>query len=166
MGAVIQTKPIPVKHKGDIMPSINRYINIISRCGNMYRTGHLAGTDLGPTHHAYLFAVCREPGISQETLARRIYINKSNVTRNLVTLEKNGYVERRISETDRRVTLVYPTEKAHKALPLLRNVMKTWNELLTAGFSPEELEQLGNMLARMAANATGYIDDTEHDDLF
>ena len=73
------------------MPSISRYINIISRCGNMYRNERLKETDLGTAHHTYLFTICRNPGISQDKLAKMIYINKSNVTRNLAVLEKNGY---------------------------------------------------------------------------
>ena len=54
-------------------------------------------------------------GISQEKLAKMIYINKSNVTRNLAVLEKNGYIERRPAENDKRVMLVFPTQKAQAA---------------------------------------------------
>ncbi len=145
------------------MPSISRYINVISRCGNMYRTERLKDTDLGTSHHTYLFTICRNPGISQEKLARMIYINKSNVTRNLAVLEKNGYIERRPSETDKRVMLVYPTEKAQNTLPLLREVVHDWNALVAEDFTPEELEQLRAMLARIAERATGYADEIVFD---
>jgi len=143
------------------MPSISRYINVISRCGNMYRTDRLKGTDLGTAHHTYLFTICRNPGISQEQLSRMIYINKSNVTRNLAVLEKNGYIERRPSEIDKRVMLVFPTQKAQDALPRLREIIHDWNELVAADFTEEELEQLRSMLARIAERATGYADDIE-----
>ncbi len=143
------------------MPSISRYINIISRCGSMYRSERLKDTDLGTTHHAYLFAICRNPGISQEQLSKMIYINKSNVTRNLAVLEKNGYIERRPSKTDKRVMLVFPTQKAEDTLPLLRSVIHDWNTLVAADFTEEELEQLRSMLARIAERATGYADETE-----
>ncbi|MBQ7322034.1 MAG: MarR family transcriptional regulator [Clostridia bacterium] len=145
------------------MPSISRYINVISRCGSMYRSERLKDTDLGTTHHTYLLTICRNPGISQEQLARKIYINKSNVTRNLAVLEKNGYIERRPSETDKRVMLVYPTEKAENTLPLLREIIHDWNTLVAEDFTEEELEQLRSMLARIAERATGYADGTEFD---
>lgn len=145
------------------MPSISRYINIITRCGNMYRSERLKDTDLGTTHHAYLFNICRNPGISQEQLAKMIYINKSNVTRNLATLEKNGYIERRPSETDKRVMLVFPTKKAEDVLPLLREIIHDWNSLVAADLSEEELEQLQSILARIAERATGYVDETDFD---
>lgn len=145
------------------MPSISRYINVISRCGNMYRTERLKQTDLGTAHHTYLFTICRNPGISQEKLSKMIYINKSNVTRNLAALEKNGYIERRPSETDKRVMLVYPTQKAQDTLPLLREIMHDWNDLVAADFTEEELELLRSMLARIAERATGYVDETDFD---
>lgn len=145
------------------MPSISRYINVISRCGNMYRNERLKGTDLGTAHHTYLFTICRNPGISQERLARMIYINKSNVTRNLAVLEKNGYIERRPAEHDKRVMLVYPTQKAEDTLPLLRQIMRDWNDLVAADLSEEELEQLRAILSRIAERATGYADEIEFD---
>lgn len=143
------------------MPSITRYINVISRCGGMYRNERLKGTDLGTSHHAYLFTICRTPGISQEQLAKRIYINKSNVTRNLAVLEKNGYIERRPSETDKRVMLVYPTQKAQDTLPLLHEIVQDWNALISEDFSEEELELFRTMLARIAERATGVVDEGE-----
>ena len=90
-----------------------------------------------------------------------IYINKSNVTRNLAVLEKNGYIERRPSETDKRVMLVFPTPKAQDTLPLLREIIHDWNDLVAADFTEEELEQLRSMLARIAERATGYADETD-----
>ena len=145
------------------MPSISRYINVISRCGNMYRNERLKDTDLGTAHHTYLFTICRNPGISQERLARMIYINKSNVTRNLAVLEKNGYIERRPSEQDKRVMLVYPTQKAEDTLPKLRQIMRNWNDLVAADLTEDELEQLRDILSRIAARATGYADEIEFD---
>lgn len=129
----------------------------------MYRNERLKGTDLGTAHHTYLFTICRNPGISQEKLARMIYINKSNVTRNLAVLEKNGYIERRPAENDKRVMLVYPTQKAEDTLPKLREIMHDWNELVAADLSEDELEQLRAILARIAERATGYADEIEFD---
>lgn len=141
------------------MPSIARYINVISRCGNMYRNNRLRDTDLTVPHLPYLFAVCRSPGISQEQLARRIYVNKSNVTRSLTALEKNGYIERRPSETDKRVLLVFPTPRAQDMLPRLRELTQDWNAMIAQDLSEEELELFRSMLSRIAERATGVVDE-------
>ena len=141
------------------MPSLTRQINVIGRCASMYRAEQLKDTDLGPIHHSYILAVCNNPGISQDALAKHICINRSNVTRQLTYLEEKGYVERRTSETDRRVLLVYPTDKATESLPRIREMLKVWNEYLTEGFSADELDQLHEMLGRIADRAKAYVEN-------
>ena len=127
----------------------------------MYRAEQLKGTDLGPIHHSYILAVCNNPGISQDALAKHICINRSNVTRQLTYLEEKGYVERKVSENDRRVLLVYPTKKSEDSLPRIREMLRKWNDYITADLSEEELEQLTEMLGRIAERARNYSEDTE-----
>ena len=136
------------------MPSFMRQINVIGRCSAMVRNQKLADTGLTGWHYSYILTLCRNPGQSQEHLARHIYINKSNVTRHLTQLEKNGYVERRQSEEDKRVMLVYTTEKAYEVLPRVREVVRSWNSFLTEDFTPEEMEQFNSMLERITRKAT------------
>ena len=143
------------------MPTIMRQINIISRCAGLYRTDKLRGAELGACHHSYVLAICRHPGISQEELARHIYVNKSNVTRHLSYLEEHGYVERRQSETDRRVTLVYPTDKMREIHPEVKRITDEWNAYLTMGLSEEELTSFRSILERVSSQAKKYADDRE-----
>ena len=138
------------------MPSLMRYINVISRCGAVWRGDKLKGTDIGASHTSYIMTVCRHPGISQDKLAKRIYINKSNVTRNLAYLESCGYVERRQKDTDKRVTEVYPTEKAMEILPTVQNMLREWNNYLTEDFSEVVMEMFMSMLSRLAGKAADY----------
>lgn len=128
------------------MASLTRRINIISRCSTAHRAAQLKDTGLKGAHHGYILALCRNPGMSQDQIARRIYINKSNVTRHLTQLERNGFVERIQSESDKRVTLVYPTRKAYDILPRVAAVSREWNAYLTEDFSEEEMEQFTAML--------------------
>ncbi len=138
-------------------------INIIGRCAGIFRSDRLKDTGLGACHHSYILAVCRNPGISQDELAREICINKSNVTRHLAALEESGYVERKPSEHDKRVTLVFPTEKALGILPTVRSVIKEWNEYLTEGMDEEELERFALTLSRIAERARQYSEREGND---
>ena len=95
-------------------------------------------------------------------LAREICINKSNVTRHLAALEESGYVERKPSEQDKRVTLVFPTEKALDILPTVRSVIREWNEYLTEGMDEEELERFALTLSRIAERARQYSEREEN----
>lgn len=138
------------------MASTMRYINIISRCGAMYRTDRLAGTELGACHFPYILTLARNPGITQETLAKMVYINKSNVTRALAYLEQHGFVRRVQSETDRRVLLVYPTQKALDILPEIRSILKDWNEYITADINEEEFTVFMSVLEKIAKRSAEY----------
>ena len=133
-----------------------RYINIVSRCASMWRADKLEGTELGDQHYPYILTVCRNPGISQDAIARKLFINKSNVTRSLSYLETHGFVTREQSSEDRRITLVYPTEKAEEILPTVRSIIRGWNAYITEGFTEEELEMYMDMTERLAAKAAEY----------
>ena len=141
------------------MPSINRYIMTIARCSNQFRSERLRDTGLCGQHCAYILRVCREPGTTQDAIAREIYVNKSNVTRQLAALEQNGFVERRPCETDSRAMEVYPTEKALAELPEVHAVLREWNECITADFTEEEKEQFKDLLARAAERAQQRLDE-------
>ncbi len=143
------------------MPSIMRSINIISRCGTMYRADKLSHSELAACHHMYVLALCRHPGMSQEQLARHICLNKSNVTRSLATLEEHGFVERRQSESDKRVTLVYPTQKMLDIYPEVKAVASDWNAYLSADLTEEERKLFQKTLEKISARAQTYIDSKE-----
>ena len=138
------------------MPSLMRYINIVSRCATIWRTDKLEGTELGDQHYSYILVVCRRPGISQDAISRRLFINKSNVTRSLAYLEEHGFVTRERDSEDRRQTLVYPTEKAFDILPQVREIIRGWNSYITEGFTEEEMEMYLAMTERIAARAAEY----------
>lgn len=138
------------------MPSLMRYINIVSRCATIWRTDKLEGTELGDQHYSYILIVCRRPGISQDAISRRLFINKSNVTRSLAYLEEHGFVTRERDPEDRRQTRVYPTEKAIDILPRVREMIKGWNSYITEGFTEEEMEMYLSMTERLAERAAEY----------
>jgi len=140
------------------MASYMKSINVISRCCGLWRSEKLRDCDIGDCQHSYIYEICRNPGISQDNLARRLFINKSNASRQLAYLEKSGYVERRQSEKDRRVTLVYPTEKMTKALPEVRMATLEWKAYLTEGMTEDEISVLTDLLGRMAARAAEYAE--------
>lgn len=140
------------------MNSLMKNINITSRCANQYRSERLSGSGLNGCQYTYIINICRNPGISQDKLAHLIYINKSNVTRQLISLEENGYIERRTSNIDKRVVEVYPTQKSLDILPKVLFVLHEWNELLTEDFTEAEKETFISLLDRITDKAKSYAD--------
>lgn len=140
------------------MPSFTRNINVISRCAHAYRSDSLEGSGLGASHYFYVMQVCANPGISQEQLAKNLYINKSSVTRAIAALEENGFVERRPCEEDKRVTRVYPTDKATEILPEVRRIARAWNSFLLADLEEEKKTRFLATLDKITQKAQSYID--------
>ena len=141
------------------MPHIIKTMNEITRCGMQYRTDNLEPLGLKSCHASYLREICRSPGISQDTLARRICINKSNIARQIVVLEEGGFVERRSSQEDKRVMELYPTEKTLELLPELRKVLGGWSRYLTQDLTEEEKDCLSTLLSKMSHRASRYMED-------
>ncbi len=135
------------------MSTLLKQLNLIYRCGAMYRSDQLVESELRSVHQSFVFAVCNRPGLSQDALARRLCMNKSTVTRRLAQLEENGYITRVPSESDKRVMLVYPTEKMQAVLPRVREVTHAWNAAVTENIPAEELAVFYAVLDRIAANA-------------
>lgn len=140
------------------MPSFTRNINVISRCAHAYRSDSLEGSGLGPSHYFYIMLACAEPGISQDQIARKLYINKSSVTRAIAALEENGFVERRPCEEDKRITRVYPTSKAQDILPEVRRIARAWNAFLLSELEEEEKANFLTTLEKITQKAQSYID--------
>ncbi len=143
------------------MTTLMRQINIIGRCAASYRNAKFKELNLCSVHHSYILNICKNPGISQEALAKHIYVDKSNVTRQVMALEKLGYLKRAQSQKDKRIIEIYPTEKAFKILPYVKKVVDFWNEYITQDLNPEELELLMKMLEKIADRAKQYYDKQE-----
>lgn len=136
-------------------------LNSISRSQGIYRQNRLADCDLQAGHHAFAFAICREPGRSQEELARELCLNKSTVARNLTCLEEKGYILRKSLPNDKRQFSVFPTEKLLAVLPDLKRVALEWTTLLSEGIPQEELEIFDSVLKRMQVRARKIIETQE-----
>ena len=141
------------------MAQLVRDMTEITRCGAQYRTDNLAKMGLKGCHASYLQEICADPGISQEKLAKRICINKSNVARQIAGLEAIGFVIRIPCEADKRVMRLYPTEKTLELLPQIRKLLCDWSCYLTQDLSAEEQDQLAGILEKMKDRATVWMEE-------
>ncbi len=132
-------------------------MNAISRAQALYRADHTPCEEIAPCHYSFVFTISKRPGLSQEEISRELSLNKSTVARALGYLEEHGFVERRSAEGDRRVLLVYPTEKMLQLLPRLREITRTWNSLIEEGISQEELSVFLSVLKKMEERAKSIV---------
>ncbi len=143
------------------MGALMRYINRISRCAVLFRNGKLEHEGLNGYQHTYILNICRNPGISQDMLAKTIYVNKSSVTRQLALLESNGYIDRIPSDKDKRIMQVYPTQKAYDILPRVMSLLDEWESYVTADLTDEEKAVMISILERVMARAAQKAEEDE-----
>ena len=141
------------------MSQIIRDITEIARCGVQYRAESLAPLGLKSCHASYLVEICAEPGISQDRLAQRICINKSNVSRQAAVLEEGGFITRTPAPDDKRVLGLYPTEKTLALMPRITQINSAWEGCLTRELTGEEMELLSVLLAKMKARAGTWMEN-------
>ena len=141
------------------MPYIIKTMNEIVRCGMQYRNDRLAPFGLKSSHASYLLEICRSPGISQDTLAKRICFNKSNIARQIAVLEEGGFVRRKPGAEDKRVMELYPTEKTLELMPQIRQVLRDWRCYLMEGLTQEEVEVLDKALETMRQRAGAWVEE-------
>ncbi len=141
------------------MSDIMHNITDIARCAAQFRSEELAPLGLKSCHASYLCVICSNPGITQDQLARKIFINKSNVARQLAILEEEGFVQRRSSPEDRRAMQVFPTQKALACLPKIDHIFETWETLVSQDLTEEEQQQISNILDKVKVRAGQWMDE-------
>lgn len=130
----------------------------ISRCMGQYRTRRLEPLGLTARQASLLQEICATPGISQEQLARRVFLNKSVVARALAALEDNGFVQRNACQKDKRVTRLHPTQYTLQILPQLQSIETDCEQFLNEGMGVQEIATLQDMLDKLQKRAAKWTE--------
>ncbi len=91
-------------------------------------------------------------GLSQNELGEKLFLDKITVTKNLQGLIKQGFVEKKRSEEDRRVKRLYLTPKTEGIGKEIKAIIKDTSSILTRGFSREEKNELMKLMGKMVRN--------------
>jgi single-stranded-DNA-specific exonuclease len=101
-------------------------------------------------------------GISDRDKIKQIaHVHPSNTTRTLDYLENLGYIIKKISEQDKRICELYPTDKLKEAYDVLMKAEKEWIDIITKGMNNEELEVFTKCLEVSTTNSIECIHKKE-----
>src|SRR5215469_13824068 len=103
-----------------------------------------------PYHAGILRTLARSPGTSQQELARRLGMHASNMVGIVDELEGRGLLERKPSETDRRVYALHLTPKGLQSLGSIGEVAREHSRALLASLTESQREQLAELLEAIA----------------
>ncbi|MCG8637914.1 MAG: MarR family transcriptional regulator [Desulfobacterales bacterium] len=110
--------------------------------------------DIQPGHLPLLVHLLdNEPPLTQEALAKLVFIDKSVAARGIAQLEKKGYLHRSPNPGDLRQNLVVPTPKALAIKDRLFSSLLETSERLLAPLSPEEQATALALLDKMLCSA-------------
>lgn len=140
------------------MINVSRYINFLERCSLQYRSKEFKDLGFSGNHHMFIFYISRNPGCNQDSLVKKLHINKSNIARSVKDLIDDGFIYREIDEVDKRAYKLYPSEKALEILPEIRKRILRFNIEVTKGLTESELQLLDKMLNTVAINASSFVD--------
>jgi DNA-binding MarR family transcriptional regulator len=113
---------------------------------NLQKAFSETGVEVTPVQAMLLFYLQKKDGSSLTEISSGLMLENPTVTGLIDRLEKSGYVKRSGHPSDRRVYLVYLTEKgsivANRALPIIKRL----NEQIKEGYSEEEIESFKKVL--------------------
>ena len=95
----------------------------------------------------------RFPGLSAVEVAERTMLDKVAVSRAVTKLIKNGYIDREFADSDKRRSILNLSEAGSQLHDEIAALALGFERDLLEGLSPEELEQLNNIMERLLARA-------------
>ena len=123
-------------------------------CGRVWnkilRDNNMA--DLEGARGRIIFALWGRDGVPIKTLCEKTSLDKSTLTGIIDRLERDGYITKKPSETDKRSTLISLTGKEQEFAQKVQKVSKQMNRIFYKGFTDEEILEFDSMLERILAN--------------
>jgi len=108
--------------------------------------------DITPDQWVILYYLWEEDGLPVGLLATKTRKDFANATRIIDKLVKQGYVEKRKSETDSRVSHIYLLKKANDIKESIQVVWEESTEIAMKGIDASEQLILLNLLDRIENN--------------
>jgi DNA-binding MarR family transcriptional regulator len=133
--------------------SLGLLVSMIHRTRMMFLNDKMGDMDITAGQFPFITVLSNEEGISQEELAAHFHIDKGTVARALRKLEDNEYLFRKVDLLNRRRYLIYLTEKGRKAVPIVINIEKEWENSMCSRFSEEDYNNLFNTMKGLAVNS-------------
>ena len=132
-------------------PRFKNWIAVAKASQIIHRTlaKSLVDLDIKIPHLDILANLYRFEGISQQDLAHKLLVGRSNISMLLPQIEKRGLIERKPDENDKRIMRLYLTEQGRdltrKALAIELDLI----EHTMATTTPEECDFVGQVMSRM-----------------
>ncbi len=104
------------------------------------------GVGVTPAQSGILFLLKRKDGLTMTEMGRALGIDNATITGLIDRLERNGFVRRNRSASDRRALNIAITTEGVEEVNRAKAVVKRVNESIKTGFSAGEIEAFKRIL--------------------
>ncbi|MFN3635173.1 MAG: MarR family winged helix-turn-helix transcriptional regulator [Rhizobium rhizophilum] len=129
-------------------PRFRSWISVARACQLMQQAlaRALGPLDIKPPHLDILVNLYRFEGISQQELARKLLVGRSNMSMLLPQMEKRGLLERRPDQKDKRVLRLFLTDEGRA---LSEKAMRIQTELIERTLSATPIDECQRLADNM-----------------
>lgn len=138
-----------MNNKGGFL--INKVNFLSGRIFNKLMKEH-KNLDINHAQGKILFVISRYKELSINDLCKELSLSKSTLTSMLDRLEDKGYILKRSSEKDKRITLISNTKKADESIDIFNDVITKMNAKFYDGFEEEDIKRFENYLEKIYFN--------------
>ena len=132
--------------------NIGARIGFISRKSKNYFNQVVSEEGLFAGQHHIIMMLERVGCATVSQIAEEMRTTSATASVSIKRLEKAGFVEKRSSDSDARITKIYLTDKALAVTQRIKAKMDEAEESLTQGLTQEEKYQLSDLLDKVVNN--------------
>ncbi|MCX7510084.1 MarR family transcriptional regulator [Levilactobacillus brevis] len=134
-------------------PDILKWLSIANRYTRIALDRRLQPYRLNASMYYYILRIHEQPKLTQDRLISLTYLNPSNVTRAVNQLVNLGYVRKRQSKTDKRVSELSLTKKGEALYPEIVKLRQEVADGLLTDIPAEQHDALVGQICQVALRA-------------
>ncbi|MBU5274475.1 MarR family transcriptional regulator [Levilactobacillus brevis] len=134
-------------------PDILKWLSLANRYTRIALDRRLQPYRLNASMYYYILRIHEQPKLTQDRLISLTYLNPSNVTRAVNQLVNLGYVRKRQSKTDKRVSELSLTKKGEALYPEIVKLRQEVADGLLTDIPAEQHDALVGQIRQVALRA-------------
>jgi DNA-binding MarR family transcriptional regulator len=142
--------------------NLARLISLIGRGTQIYFDRELKPQGIRAGQLRILMALHQKDGVNQEYIRQLSHLDKATIAKAIKPLIDEGYIERKKNKLDKRTYQLSLTKKGQRSIPEVKRAIRSWTDVLTLGFSDEEIYMVNHLLGRMADNVRLQLFDEDN----
>jgi DNA-binding MarR family transcriptional regulator len=146
----------------ELKNKILREVGSLSRTINTLNDNKYKKFNIQKGQYIFLTRICENPGINLIQLTSILKVDKTTTTKATQKLIKEDYITKKINTYDKRISMLYPTEKALEIYNVIINEENRSIDICFKDFSENEKILAYQLVKKMQENIESDWYDLKH----